>query len=222
MAFSFYLVAFEDFSAPTELAPARDRLIGILLALLVMWFVFDQIWPVRTVTVMRQGLAGVLKSVAGFLRLIEPRPDPKDLLLQADALRDQIGKTVVSLRSMNDAVDYEFGVDREQHVRTSEMILQTALTAGTLFWNQFAVLYSEEDKDFLTEPDLIEMRRQLAEYVDGMAEGVVKKTAPLTVPATAFVPPAMLDDPRYGEYSRNTIARFEELQSFALMLSHEA
>ena len=33
--FSFYLVAFEDFRAPTELAPARDRLIGILVALIV-------------------------------------------------------------------------------------------------------------------------------------------------------------------------------------------
>jgi multidrug resistance protein MdtO len=221
MAFSFYLVAFEDFSAPTELAPARDRLIGILLALLVMWFVFDQLWPVRTVTVMRQGLAGILKTVASFLRLIEPRPNQTDLLQQADALRDQVGKTVVALRSMNDSVDYEFGVDREQHVRTSEMILRTSLTAGTLFWNQFAVLYSEEDKDFLTEPDLIEMRRRLAESIDELAEGVVKKTALVTVPATALLPPAMVNDPRYGEYSRNTIARFEELHAYALMLSHE-
>jgi multidrug resistance protein MdtO len=221
MAFSFYLVAFEDFSAPTELAPARDRFIGILVALFVMWFVFDQIWPVRTVTVMRTGLAGILKTVASFLRLIEPRPDPKDLLLEADALRDQIGKTVVSLRSMNDAVDYEFGVDREQHVRTSEMILRTALTAGTLFWNQFAILYNEEDKDFLTEPDLIEMRRRLAKYIDGFAEGIVKKTVPVTVPTNTLLASAMLSDPRYGEYSRNTIARFEELHAYALTLSHE-
>ncbi|WP_353069293.1 FUSC family protein [Tunturibacter empetritectus] len=221
IAFSFYLVAFEDFSAPTELAPARDHLIGVLLALLVMWFVFDQIWPVRTVTVMRQSLAGVLKSVASFLRLIEPHHVQKDLLQQADALRDQVGKTVIALRSMNDAVDYEFGVDRELHVRSSLMILRTSLTAGTLFWNQLAVLYSERDKDFLTEPDLIEMRRRLAESIDELAEGVVKKTLPVTAPATALIPPAMLNDPRYGEYSRNTIARFEELQAFARMLSHE-
>jgi multidrug resistance protein MdtO len=221
IAFSFYLVAFEDFSAPTELAPARDRLIGILLALLIMWFVFDQIWPVRTVTVMRQGLAGVLKSVASFLRLFESTPGREDLLQRADALRDQVGKTVVALRTMNDAVDYEFGVDRERHVRSSEMIIRTSLTAGTLFWNQFAVLYSEEDKDFLTAPDLIEMRRRLAEYIDGLAEGVVKKTVPATVPAAALVAPAMLNDPRYGEYSHNTVARFEELQAFALMLSRE-
>ncbi|WP_433963827.1 FUSC family protein [Tunturiibacter gelidiferens] len=222
MAFAFYLVAFEDFSAPTVLAPARDRFVGILLALLVMWFVFDQIWPVRTVTVMRQSLAGVLKTIANFLRLIEPGPDRKDLFQRADALRDQVGKTVVALRSMNDAVDYEFGVDRESHVRSSEMILRTSLTAGTFFWNQFAVLHHEGDKDFLTEPDLIEMRRKLAEYIDELAVGVAKKTAPTMVPTTALLPPAILNDPRYGEYSRNTIARFEELQAFALRLSHEA
>lgn len=221
MVFAFYLVAFEDLSAPTELAPARDRFVGILLALLVMWFVFDQIWPVRTVTVMRQSLAGALKTVASFLRLIEPGPDRKDLLQQADALRDQVGKTVVALRSMNDAVDYEFGVDRESHVHSSEMILRTSLTVGTLFWNQFAVLYSKEDKDFLTEPDLIEMRRRLAEHLDELAVGVVKKTVPVMAPATTLLPPAILNDPRYEEYSHNTIARFEELQAFALRLSHE-
>src|SRR5271169_1470601 len=64
IAFSFYLVAFEGFSAPTELAPARDRLIGILVALGVMWFVFDQIWPVRTVTAMRRSLASMLHNEA--------------------------------------------------------------------------------------------------------------------------------------------------------------
>jgi hypothetical protein len=31
----------------------------------------------------------------------------------------------------------------------------------------------------------------------------------------------MLEDPRYVEYSRNTVARFEELQAFALILSQE-
>jgi len=221
VAFSFYLVAFEDFSAPTELAPARDRLIGILLALLVMWFVLDQIWPVRTVTVMRRGLAGVLKSDASFLRLFETVPDRADLLQQADALRDQVGKTVVALRTMNDAVDYEFGVDRERHLRTSEMILRTSLTAGAFFWNQFAILYSEESKDFLTEPDLVEMRRKLAVYIDELADGVVRKTTFEIVPATAFVTSSMLEDPRYVEYSRNTVARFEELQAFALILSQE-
>jgi multidrug resistance protein MdtO len=40
IAFAFYLVALGGFRAPTQLAPARDRFVGIVFALVVMWFVF--------------------------------------------------------------------------------------------------------------------------------------------------------------------------------------
>jgi multidrug resistance protein MdtO len=221
IAFSFYIVAFEGFSAPTVLAPARDRLIGILLALVIMWFVFDQIWPVRTVTVMRRGLATVLSSGAGLLRLINSSEDHTELLQQADGLRDQVGKTVVALRTLNDAVDYEFGVDREQHIRTSEMILRTSLTAGALFWNQFSVLYNEEDKDFLTEPDLIQMRESLADRIDAMAKAIVQKTILPPPSEEVLINQTTFNSPRFGEYSHNSIARFEELKAYTAMLSHE-
>jgi len=71
IALAFYFVAFEGFGAPTELAPARDRFVGILVAFVVMWFIFDQMWPVRTVTVMRRALASVLRSDASLLQLGE-------------------------------------------------------------------------------------------------------------------------------------------------------
>src|SRR5580692_8809393 len=64
IAFAFYLVAFLDFGASTELAPARDRFVGILFAVVVMWFVLDQIWPVRTVTAMRRVLGTVSRREA--------------------------------------------------------------------------------------------------------------------------------------------------------------
>jgi multidrug resistance protein MdtO len=88
IAFSFYIVAFEGFSVPTELAPARDRFIGILLALVVMAFVFDLICPVRTVTAMRAALATLLHAGAAFLRLPQSVSNHVDLLHRADGLRD--------------------------------------------------------------------------------------------------------------------------------------
>jgi multidrug resistance protein MdtO len=221
IAFSFYLVAFEGSSAPTQLAPARDRLIGILLALVVMWFVFDQMWPVRTVTVMRRQLAIVLNNDASLFRLMDSNEDHDELVQRADILRDQVGKTIATLRSMNDAVDYEFGVDREEHVRSGETILRAAVTAAALFWNQFAVLHSEEDKDFLVEPALIQMRQRLADSIDAMAQAVAQKTDLSIAPGENLVGSAILESPRYGEYSHNTIARFEELHSFTTMLRHE-
>jgi hypothetical protein len=47
IAFSFYLATLGGPTAPTDLAAPRNRVMGILLASVVMWLVFDQIWPSR-------------------------------------------------------------------------------------------------------------------------------------------------------------------------------
>ena len=217
IAFSFYLVAFEGFSAPTELAPARDRLIGILVALVVIWVVFDALWPVRTVTAMRRAFASILRNEARFLRIFESAPGETEAgrrarLHQVDGLRDQIGKTIAGLRTMNDSVAYEFGVDREAHGRASDAILQAALTAVPFFWNQLSVLHHEEDRDFMLEPGLVEMRRRVAVQMDIMAEAVVQVKAFHPVEDADLADPSLMDSPRYGEYVSNTIARYDELQ----------
>ena len=219
IAFSFYIVAFEGFSAPTRLAPARDRFIGILLALTVMWFVFDQIWPVRTVTVMRQTFATVLRSGATLFQSIGTTKRHSEVLRQMDILRDRVGKNIAGLRSLNETAEYEFGLDRELHIRSSEMILRAGITAGALFWNQLAVLHSETDIDFVTEPQLIELRRKLAEHLDAMADAVVQKTTFSSEYSATLVSPELLENPRYREYARNTVARYEELQAFTAALS---
>jgi multidrug resistance protein MdtO len=214
IAFSFYLVAFEGFSAPTELAPARDRMVGILVALFVIWIVFDQLWPVRTVTAMQRALVAVLRGEARLLRVFEnPGAPHAARVRQVDALRDQIGKTIAGLRTLNDTIAYEFGVDREKHKLRGDAILRAALKAVPFFWNQLAVLQNEQDRDFITEPGLIAMRRKLAGQLDAMADAVARETrfppqdtADL---ATADLPAS----PRYGEYVRNTLAAHEELQT---------
>jgi multidrug resistance protein MdtO len=213
IAFSFYLVAFEGFSAPTELAPARDRLAGIIVALVVIWVVFDQIWPVRTVTAMRRALASVLRSEARFLRVFESGAPHRAQLHQVDALRDQIGKTIAGLRTLNDTVAWEFAVDRDEHGRVGDKILRAALKAVPFFWNQLAVLHNERDRDFITEPGLVEMRSTVAVHLDTMADAVAQETAFAEIHVAGLVEPSLLEDPRYGEYVRNTLAAHEELQA---------
>jgi multidrug resistance protein MdtO len=222
IAFAFYLVAFEGFSAPTELAPARDRLIGIILALVVMAFVFDLIWPVRTVSAMRGALAEVLTNEAKFLRLAETSDNYEELRNDADQLRDQIGKTVAGIRTMNDTVEYEFGVDREEHLRASKMIIQTALASVAFFWNQFAVLHSPRARDFLTQPELSEMRHNMAAGLEAMADSVVHKTAFVDNEAAETLAPSLFASPRYGEYARNSVERFRELQRLIADLQSRA
>jgi multidrug resistance protein MdtO len=219
IAFAFYLVAFEGFSAPTELAPARDRFIGIMLALVVMAFVFDQLWPVRTVTAMRRALSSVLKGEAELFRLVESGAQRAELRHRADALRDYIGKTIASLRTMAEAVDFEFGVNREEHLRASQMIIEAALSAAALFWNQLTFLHYEQDLDFFKEPGLADMRCKIAAHLDEVAQSVVTKTTLQIAPVGSLVDAALLASPRYGEYARNSIARYEELEADIACLS---
>jgi multidrug resistance protein MdtO len=222
IAFAFFLVAFEGFSAPTELAPTRDRLIGVVLALVIMWFVFDQIWPVRTVTAMRKAFASILHSEANFLRLFETAKNNRSVLHRVDALRDQIGKTMAAIRTMNEAVEYEFGVDREAHGRSAQTIIQAGLSATALFWNQLAVLHRDEDQDFISEPGLVTMRHKLAENLDMMAASVGERKRVEPANPDSLVDSALLENPRYGGYARTSVARYQDLRDLIRTLSLQA
>jgi len=213
IAFAFYLVAFEGFSAPTELAPARDRLIGIILALVVMAFVFDLIWPVRTVTAMRSALAGILRSEASFLRMTKASVSYEEIQRDVDQLRNQVSTTVAGIRTMNDTVEYEFGVDREEHLRTGKVILQAALTSVAFIWNQFTLLDSAQTRDFIAQPELSEMRLGMADGLEAMANSVVPGARPVDVEPSEKVNPSLLANPRYGEYARNSVGSFRDLQN---------
>jgi multidrug resistance protein MdtO len=222
LVFAFYLVAFEGFSAPTELAPARDRLVGILFAIIIMWFVFDHLWPVRTVTAMRRSLANVLRSGASLLLLMNNVKERDQVLRETESLRDRVGKNISALRTMSEVVEYEFGVDREQHVRSSELILQSSLTAAALIWNQVAFLHDDPDVEIAAEPGLVEMRRKLADHLNSMAESVDRREAFSLRDTAGLLNPSLLDSHHYGEYARNTIARYGDLQNIAATISREA
>ena len=221
IGFAFYLVVLLDFSAPTELAPARDRFIGILIGLVVMWFVFDQIWPVRTVTAMRRVLASVLTSGANLFLLIDDAKQRDRLLRETENLRDRLGKNISALRSMSEAVEYEFGVDREKHIRSSELMLQISITAAALIWNQVAVLHDEQNIEFFTDPGLVEMRQKLAGHMNSMAEAIARKMGFPAEISTTAANASLLDSEHNGEYTRNTIARFADLENLASALSRE-
>jgi multidrug resistance protein MdtO len=212
IVFSFYLVAFEDFRPPTSLAPPRDRLMGILLALLVMWFVFDQIWPVRTVTAMRKALASLLRNEAELFRTELADLPREELIQQTDVFRDHMGKTMAAIRTMNDAVEYEFGAKRQEQIDLAERILRGALITVALVWNEISVLHDEDDADFLTAPGLRQIRKDLSVKLDELAALVTHELATPYVQLTKPLPAEVLDNPRYIEYARQTIDRFFELQ----------
>jgi multidrug resistance protein MdtO len=82
-------------------------------------------------------------------------------------------------------------------------------------------LHGKQKLDFLAEPGLVEMRRNLADRLDILAEAVVRKAALPAEHLESFVSRNLLESDHYGEYARNTIARYENLQTLAAQLGGE-
>jgi multidrug resistance protein MdtO len=218
MAFGFYITSVAGLSAPTELAPSRDRLVGVLLALLVMWFVFDQFWPVRTITVMRRAVVSVLKDGSRVVALIDAEVSFADYMNETERLRDRLGKQLSAVRTLDEAVEYEFGVDRAQLIRKSENLMQISITTVALVWNQASLLHKESNNEFLTRPELVNLRRQVAQGLSAMADALARNSSfdPSEFPSPLELTPiaGTLD----LEYSRNTVARYNEVQGLAWSL----
>ncbi len=211
MALAFYLVAFQGFGPSTELAPERDRFVGILVGLIVMWIVFDEIWPVQTLTVMRRKLDSVVRNTAMVLTLGTGRQPRDEDFRHAELLRNQIGKTVAELRTLNDAAEFEFGSDGRHQTDVSQAILRVAFAAAAMFWNELTFLHNIDDEDLLlSEPHLIEMRRAMALELTRVSENL-DTYEPSTVPS--LLHPDILEQSSYSDYIRNASHRFDELVS---------
>ena len=80
-----------------------------------------------------------------------------------------------------------------------------------MFWNQFVVL-TNRDEGSLRDSDLLGIRRAYARELNVMANAVERRVTYLPVQDADLPDPATLDNSRYGEYARNVVNRFVELQ----------
>jgi uncharacterized membrane protein YccC len=153
IVFAFNLLAFERLRAPDQMTPARDRLLGIALGFLVMFLIFHQVRPERTVDAMRRLLARLLRTQAELIRLFGLEPDVAAGARIA-VIRKQIAAMVMNLQNFAHAVKFEFPPDRAVDLRLSIGILSAATTAGDLLfcvrtWPQKAE--SDQDTERLRE-----------------------------------------------------------------------
>ena len=218
MAFAFYLTDLVGFSAPTELAPARDRFVGVSLGAIVLWFVLDQIWPVRTITVMRRAVASVLQDAAGVITLIDNGLPPASYMKESNTLRDRLGKQLATLRMLKEATQYEFGTDRGEYMHLGDKFMRISMTAVALVLNHASLIYRKEDDTFSGSPALIRLRQAVAQRLTSIAGAIAEKRS-LDRKDAVSNDPEFTADKSDSEYSRNAIAKLNELER--LILSFE-
>jgi len=104
MGLAFFKGVLNDFGPSSNLTVLRDRLIGVALGLIVFGIIEHILWPVRAADRMRERLADLLRSLAGFA-LAAATETAGD----ADARRRLISQQVADLQGFIESSKFEPG-----------------------------------------------------------------------------------------------------------------
>ena len=138
-ALAFYFIHLQEFTIQTSLSIARDRVVGILLGLIMMWLVFDRLWGARAAVEMKRAFILNLRLVAQFAR--QPALDDRRIALANSlALRETINANLDRVRALADGVLFEFGPSRQRDLELRNCIRQWQPQLRTLFVMRIALL----------------------------------------------------------------------------------
>jgi multidrug resistance protein MdtO len=138
IAVAFCLIHLNSFAIEPSLSIARDRVVGILFGLIMMWLVFDQLWGASAVSDMKRGFLSAVRLLAQFAR----EPISKDYNVAAErsySLREAINDNFDSVRSSADGVLFEFGPSRQQDLAWRTKFRQWQPQLRLLFITEIAL-----------------------------------------------------------------------------------
>ena len=181
VALAYYLIHLQEFAIQSSLSIARDRVVGVLFGLLMMWLVFDQLWGAPAVVEMRKTFIDSLRFMAQLAR----EPISADLRVATDryfSLRDAITKTFDSVRAFADGVLLEFGDSRPQNLAWRSRIIQWGPQSRAIFLAQITLWrYCAQSSGFeLPEPIRAALREfgdRAAGMLDSMADRLEGKVS---------------------------------------------
>ena len=172
-ALAYFLINLSEFTIQTSLTPARDRVVGVLLGLTMMWLVFDQLWGAPAIVEMKRACVSLLRSVARLARA--PLSNNLQVAIeQSYALRETVNNDFNKVRSLADGVLFEFGPSRQQDLALRSRIITWQPELRTLFISCVILLkYRLRLPDFelpeLVRPAQREFENCLARSLDSMA-----------------------------------------------------
>lgn len=126
IAFAFFLTDLAGFGAASQISPARDRVIGIALGVVVMWFVFDQIWPVRT----SHALEAIFKRMTRNADTMADNAAASSIA----AMRAEVSADLAMMQVLLQSAWFDFGKDhRRELVRSNRLGRQTEEAAARFY-----------------------------------------------------------------------------------------
>jgi len=189
---AFYLTTLQGYTIPTALAPARDAFVGVLVGLIVMWAVFEHLWPLRAAEGMLRGFASNLHLLAELMTVFEEEI-PERIVQKVRSLRELINSGFAAVHAHADSMVFEFGPQRQNNFALRDRILRWQASARTLFLVEVAILQYRIQIDYSTVPEHVkaaqaEFDAALRRVLQGIAANVDDVTSE---PETLSLSPAL-------------------------------
>lgn len=180
MALAYYLIHLQEFAFQSSLAIARDRVVGVLFGLIMMWFVFDQLWSAPAWVAMKKTFVESVRLLAQLAR----EPLSADLRIATDryySLRDTLSQDADSVRAAGDGVVLEFGASREEGLAWRRRILAWEPQLLILYLTQVGLWKYRAKLHGYELPESVRLRQkefddQTANMLDSMADRIEGKT----------------------------------------------
>ncbi|HTZ90520.1 MAG TPA: FUSC family protein [Alloacidobacterium sp.] len=139
IAVAFYFIHLNDFTIQTSLTIARDRTVGVLLGISMMWLAFERLQPITATDEMLRTFTRNLRALAE-LAVYTVRPLDPASIIGVRRLRNKIYSNFATVNSQADAVPFELGKLRAQHMAARDRIRRWQAQLRTAYLLQLALL----------------------------------------------------------------------------------
>ncbi len=104
---SFGLVMLMTSTIPDGIVEPRNRLMGVLLGMVVMWFVFTRLWPVDTLPAQKKAIAGLLQTGSKLVLLTADASPTNARSAKVRELRQAMNGGIKQAEDQADLSEYE-------------------------------------------------------------------------------------------------------------------
>lgn len=139
IALAFYLVQLSEFSIQTSLAVARDRSIGVLIGITMMWLVFERFYARSAADEMIRIFASNLRLMADLMGDTPVNADTV-AVLKIRRQREQVYRNFGSMHAQSDAVPFETGARRPGDMAARDRVRRWQASLRTFYLLQAPLL----------------------------------------------------------------------------------
>ncbi len=166
---AFALCTLNDLGPTTDLVPARDRVLGVLLGIGVFVLVFGLTGFVVAGTAMRRSLATTLRSLAGLAR-VGLRGDPSlAAVAPARGWRWSVYQNLTTTLRLQDESKFEWGVGAAHGDADRARVIKLAADAQAVFLALLALIHHRLSANLAAMPPALHVELQ------GLAQGIIHR-----------------------------------------------